>query len=115
MTKELNDQRFRDHEYFYCPNGHGLAYTSPSEADRLRTQLAQEQHNREQVEAARTELANQRDHLERRVAAQRGVVTRVRNRAKNGMCPCCKRHLPELHRHMQTEHPEFQATEGFEA
>lgn len=117
MPKALHDTCVRDKQTFYCPNGHGQAYVT-SEADRLRTAL---QKAEQATQAAKDEAArerrwreHQRDtllHTERRLAAQKGVTTRMRNRVANGVCPCCNRTFANLHRHMQTKHAGFVAEE----
>jgi hypothetical protein len=48
-----------------------------------------------------------KEQAERRLSATRGVVTRIRNRVANGVCPCCNRTFADLHRHMASQHPEF--------
>jgi hypothetical protein len=85
---------------FYCPNGHPQAFVETEEA-RLEKQLIQEAKYREQLE---TELQSS----ERSKAALRGVVTRTRNRIAKGVCPCCNRQFQNLHRHMETQHPDYE-------
>jgi len=48
-----------------------------------------------------------REAAERRAAAARGQVTRIKNRVGNGVCPCCNRSFQNLHRHMSSQHPDF--------
>lgn len=113
MPKALHNTCVRDKQTFYCPNGHGQAYVT-SEADKLRTKLqAAEQATRAAEErAAREERwrvqANEVSRtLERRLAAQRGVTTKMKKRIAGGACPCCNRTFLNLHRHMQTKHKGF--------
>lgn len=105
-------ERKNDHQMFYCPNGHGQYYSGANETERLRKQLAQEQHRREQIEAERTRMRDERDAAERRASAARGRVTRLKNRAANGVCPCCNRSFQDLRRHMETKHPDFAKAEA---
>jgi hypothetical protein len=37
----------------------------------------------------------------------KGVKTRMANRIKHGVCPCCNRTFLNLQRHMTTQHPSF--------
>lgn len=113
----FNARRQGDKKTFYCPNGHSMSYTE-SEADRLKARLqAQEQATRKAEEAAererrwRLEAAEVHAHTERRLAAQRGANTRMRNRAANGVCPCCNRSFENLRRHMASKHKGFVAEE----
>jgi peptide methionine sulfoxide reductase MsrB len=111
------NSRRADKRAFYCPNGHSLSWHE-SEADRLKAKLQkQEQETRKAQEAAerehrwRKEATEQARHLERRLAAQRGVTTRMKNRVSNGVCPCCNRTFINLQRHMATKHAGFVAEE----
>lgn len=89
-----------------CPNGHGQWYGESEndelrrERDRLKQRLAQKddtiQHQQEQRKAA-----------ERSAAVYKGHATRLRKRAKAGVCPCCNRQFVNLHRHMTDKHPDF--------
>lgn len=104
----FTEQRRKDKNTFYCPNGHPMSYTE-SELDRVRRErdrLAQRVAQRDD------EIAHQRqrrEETERRLAATRGVVTRIKNRIGHGICPCCNRTFSDLSRHMATKHPTFAA------
>lgn len=110
VRKTFEDARRSDKRSFFCPNGHSLSYTE-SEADRLRKALeTQKQQNARLADEARE--ANQRaEDARRATAAQKGVVTRLKNRAAAGVCPCCNRTFVNLQRHMAGKHPGFTATE----
>lgn len=119
MPKELQERRRKDAQLFYCPNGHGQRY-SKSEADQLRAKLAQAEKDRQnaikQKEWAEESARQSRESMrtaERRLTAAKGQQTRLRNRIKNGVCPCCTRHFDNLQRHIATKHPDFkpEATE----
>lgn len=93
-------------ETFYCPNGHPQHFCESEatllrrERDRLKQQLAQR-------DDALTHRREQQAQTERKLAATKGVVTRLRNRVGAGVCPCCTRSFENLARHMQTRHPDF--------
>lgn len=85
---------------FYCPAGHGQHYTGKTEEQKLREEL---DHKRRQLEAESgraAALAHQRDEIAR-------AHKRMRDRVRNGVCPCCNRTFQNLLRHMQSEHPDF--------
>ena len=91
---------------FYCPLGHSIVFKESEadkyrrEAERLKQQLAQKDDAiRYEREAAERER--------RSAAAYRGQVTKLRTRAKAGICPCCTRHFTNLERHMATKHPDM--------
>lgn len=88
---------------FFCPNGHARVFREP-DVKRLERELAQERQQHDQCRA-------DRDHAENRARTLKGVVTKKRkqlDRVSKGVCPCCNRSFENLHRHMQTKHPEFQ-------
>lgn len=82
---------------FHCPNGHSLAYMGKTEADLLREDLDQ---TRDSLAWVRQELAQ----TEAQRRAQKGLVTRLKNRAKAGMCPHCRRTFQNYARHMEKQH-----------
>lgn len=100
-------ERRSDHKHFYCPNGHSLNFPGQTEAERLQRKLA-DAERRELWESERAKGEQRRaDHAERRLAATKGVVTKMKKRVGAGVCPCCNRHFTALQRHMENQHPEF--------
>lgn len=97
----------RTHADFYCPNGHVQRYTTKSDAEKLRDELAAQKAETERVRASRDEEARIRRGVERQLTATRGVVTRTKRRVGHGVCPCCNRSFAALGRHMATKHPEY--------
>lgn len=92
---------------FYCPHGHRQSYTE-STTQKLEKQLA---HEKKLKEWAQHDAENSRkaaSKAERQRRAQKGVVTKLKNRAKAGVCPCCTRTFKQLAAHMKNKHPEFQ-------
>jgi hypothetical protein len=88
---------------WYCPNGHPRVYreneadTLRRERDRLVQKLAQKDD----------EIAAQRQAkitAQRSAVANKEQVTRLKNRAKAGLCSCCNRHFENLERHMASKH-----------
>lgn len=108
MPETLNASRKRDGQGFFCPNGHEAAYKD-TEADRLRRErdrLAQQvAYKDDRIKSLRDE----RDAADRRAAAARGQVTKIKNRVGAGVCPCCTRSFTNLRRHMETEHADYRA------
>lgn len=90
----------------YCQCNWG--YFGETEAQKLKKQLETERRN---VEFYRNNARSERDareQTERRLVARKAANTRLRNRVKNGVCPCCSRTFMNLHDHMKTKHPDFQ-------
>lgn len=103
VPDQFDRQRRQTGDTFWCPNGHTLTYKS--EIDKLRKRLEAEQ-------ARRVHAEDQQQAAERRVAAARGQVTRLKNRIGNGVCPCCHRTFQQLSRHMATKHPGFKSEDA---
>ena len=93
---------------FYCPYGHPQIFRKGEtdaekmrrERDQLRQRLAQKDD----------EIIHQRDlthKANRRTAAAKGQVTKLKNRASAGVCPCCNRTFQNLASHMKGKHPNF--------
>jgi len=99
--------RRNDHRTFYCPNGHGQNFVAETEADKLRRERdLLKQRVAEKNDDIRHER-EQREAVERQLAAQKGQVTKLKKRASAGVCPCCNRTFTALARHMAVKHPTF--------
>lgn len=102
----LIDRRRKDGKNFYCPNGHANHY---GDCEHDRTCRENERLKQQQARLAdETAYVRQRaEHAERSAAAYKGQATKLRKRAKAGVCPCCNRQFKDLHSHMKTKHPGF--------
>lgn len=101
-------QERREGFLFYCPNGHPQHYvTGKSKEQQLAEQLEAERLARQRAEQRIAEAHDVADRERRVAAAYKGVATRMNNRVKAGVCPCCNRHFENLHRHMASQHPDF--------
>lgn len=99
-----------DSATFYCPSGHSQWF-GEGEADRLKKQLAQEAKTSERLETSLAHAREERDHNERRRAAAQGQLTKTKNRIAKGICPICNRYFPVMHKHMESQHPEYEKEE----
>lgn len=102
--------RRRDKRTFWCPNGHPMSYTQ-SEADLLRRERDRLKQEQARLHDVARRHAEERDAARRQASAARGQVTRLKNRAAAGLCPCCNRSFQNLQRHMTTKHAGFTAEE----
>lgn len=100
MTADFQQRRRRDRETFHCPAGHPQHYTGKTEEQKVREELERTRSNLEAEKSRALALADQRDQIAR-------AHKRMRDRVKNGVCPCCKRTFENMLKHMRTEHPEF--------
>jgi hypothetical protein len=100
-------QRWLDSgDSFFCPAGHSQHYTE-SNIQKLQKQLEREKREKEWAQTNARAEREARQQTERRLIARKGVTTRLRNRIKNGVCPCCTRTFMNLQQHMKSQHPEF--------
>ncbi len=94
--------------WFCCPFGHRAHYPDgPTAEDKLRQERDRLKQENAYLEESRSDIRKQRDHSDRQARAYKGQVTKLKNRAKNGVCPCCTRHFGNLERHMKSKHPDF--------
>lgn len=103
MSSALKENMRSRGETLYCPKGCKLGLGEPQwkkEMDRLKQ--SEDYYRQRSIE--NRELANR---TERRLKATRGVVTRIKNRVGNGVCPCCNRTFTNLQQHMHNQHPDF--------
>lgn len=87
------DVRRRNHEGWYCPNGHRLVFKGESDIEKA---LRGERQARESLEWERKRIAK----LERE-------SKKLKRRIATGVCPCCHRTFGNLAAHMKGEHPDF--------
>jgi hypothetical protein len=66
------------------------------ERDLLRKEQQRHQATRDLLQA------EERSHV-----STKGQLTKARNRAKAGLCPCCNRHFTNVERHVKSKHPDF--------
>ncbi len=104
------------HKDFFCPNGHTLFYNGVSQEEELKkqlktkdTELLRTKRRLEWEESSANEAREARRQTERRLSATKGVLTRTKNRIANGICPCYNRYFEQLHKHMLSQHPGYEA------
>lgn len=100
MTTDFQRRRRKDREWFYCPAGHRQYYSGKTKEQKLKEELSRanqraDQHRREAFEQRQRATSISKSYQ------------KVRERVKNGVCPCCNRTFENLARHMKTKHPEY--------
>lgn len=91
---------------FFCPNGHEQVYTKPLlQEARIRADNA-ERRAKEADTRYRSACA-ERDHHSTERKKMRTRWRNIKQRVKNGVCPCCSRHFKNLERHMESKHPKY--------
>lgn len=103
LESDYQDRMRKTGDTFYCPRGHAQVYTE-AEVTVLKRKLAS-------AESDKQWWRNEAEAKGRRLIAMRGVVTKLKNRAAEGQCPCCKKHFKVLAKHMTKMHPDFAKVE----
>lgn len=104
-------KHFKDSQQtFYCPNGHDQAYVKSS------LQIAEEKAAKEKAalewrlkyaEETKEYWASQYKEQRKKIISIKGQKTKLMNRIKNGVCPCCNRSFGNLANHIKSKHPEL--------
>lgn len=119
LSSEFEQRRREDHRNWYCPNGHPQHFPGKTRLEQERDaarELAQREARRRELAERRANNAEQdADNSRRSAAAYKGWATRVRNRIKNGVCPCCNRSFSNVRRHMASQHPDYKVPEVADA
>lgn len=87
-------------EAFFCISGHSQHFTGKSEKE-LREE-AEKKFAQERMARLRAERLREEDQKK---------LKRIKTRVANGVCPCCNRTFQNLHRHMNTKHPDYKKQE----
>ena len=103
IPKVTYDSYRRSGGFWHCPNGCERGWIKGAEQEEI-NRLRRANERLVQREAM---LNDEIEHEKRRGAAARGQVTKLKNRAAAGVCPCCKRSFSNLRKHMQSKHPEY--------
>lgn len=104
IPDDLANRRRGDHKAFYCPNGHNLVFSGPTEEEKA-AKAARDRADR--LSAMLTAQQDQTQAAQREAAMAKASEVRLRWRVGNGVCPCCQRTFPALAAHVATKHPEF--------
>lgn len=115
FPRVLREQRLRDGQGFFCPNGHERHFTRGQssedelrrERDLLKQQLAAKDDEINWQRKAKESAREEAKHERARANGYKGHATRITKRAKAGVCPCCNRTFKQLAAHMALKHPEF--------
>jgi hypothetical protein len=110
LTAETGAALRRSNHTFHCPWGHENYYPKgQSESDKLRLERDRLKQEQARLHQRITEERELREASERRVSAAKGRITRLKNRAATGHCPCCNRVFVDLLSHMKSKHADYEA------
>lgn len=104
MPSRFYEKRKEDHQGWYCPNGHRRIFTDKSESEKRIESL----ERRDLL--LRKNISEQHERIVQltySVRSQKAAKTKILNRIKNGVCPCCNRSFKDLQNHFKNKHPEL--------
>lgn len=112
INERYRAQRYEKGGGWHCPYCQcSWGYFGDTEAAKLKKALEAEQRNTAFYKNNAASERASRECTERRLIAAKGAKIRLRNRIKNGVCPCCTRSFENLANHIKTKHPDFKAEE----
>jgi len=94
-------------EGFYCPYCGTSQHFTVSKVDALKKEISSMKRQLKSTKDSRDYWLSRHDEVERRRVAQKAATTRLKNRVKNGVCPCCNRSFQNLAKHMSVKHPNY--------
>lgn len=105
LSESYQEHRQNDSKGWKCPNGHSVVF---KDSDNLRlkrrveTLEQQEADLSQRLKHSREETQDQKH----KTRAQKAAKTRVKNRAKAGVCQFCNRTIKQMDQHVKSKHPE---------
>lgn len=114
-TYQLNERDAGRSYGIYCPLGHQHVPSGETRAQKLERELQFERNRLASARASHDQTRAALRDTEKRLSAQKGVTTRIKNRVKAGVCPCCNRTFANLAAHMKGQHPTFAKVEDHNA
>lgn len=95
-------QRRKDHSInFYCPAGHSAVFAGETEAQKYKRLF----EDKERALKWETEAKERQFRLLKKTTTQ---LSNLKKRVAAGVCPCCKRTVSQMARHMAAKHPDYQ-------
>lgn len=82
LTPEYRQERQKDHKSFRCPNGHTLCYSGKNTEEKLKADLSLVRGQRDRARECCDRKNNTIEYFQRVAAANKGVVTRMRNKER---------------------------------
>jgi hypothetical protein len=111
-TYAINERYREDCEFkgasWHCPYCEcSWGYSKNNERKRLKSQIARLETANDQVQAELSGERRRHNGTRNSLRTQKGVTTKLKNRAKAGMCPVCHRTFKQLKSHMDCKHPGY--------
>jgi hypothetical protein len=106
IPKDLDDDGRENGTKWYCPKGCHITYVK-TEISELKQQLKYSEQSNEHKQQSIINLHNQLTDQKHKTRSEKAAKTRLKNRVKHGVCPCCNRTFKQLSEHMKIKHPEY--------
>lgn len=110
MSTDFRQYRINDKKEFYCPAGHPQHYVGETEAEKLKKQLQQARETISWFDDRLAATREENDGLKVEVRTKKGQLTKLKNKAKKGICIFCNMRFANLHAHMEEKHGEAAET-----
>lgn len=107
MPSSFVTDRKEDHKLFYCPRGHSQYYAGKSDKEKLQDEIDKLNQRNLNLYQTISEKNHRIEQLGYSIRSQKAAKTKILNRVKNGICPCCNRTFQNLQNHFKTKHPEL--------
>lgn len=99
------ESRRKDHNTFWCPNGHGQVFKAETDADRYKRMY-------QEATVRQSEIAHKLEVAKRAEEKASKALHSLQHRTAAGVCPCCTRTVSQLAEHMKSKHPEYRELAG---
>ena len=108
LPEEFAQRRRRDHEWWYCPQGHRQHWSQKSDVELERTRRIRAEQGESQALEREHIAIQQRETARRSAAAIKGHRTKILRRLAAGMCPIesCTEQFTAIGKHVLAEHPD---------
>lgn len=106
IPEQLQKQAKEYGKKWYCPTGCHITYVE-NELEKAKKEIQEKKDTINWYDQRNTRLHDELTNEKHKVRAEKAAKTRLKNRVKNGVCPCCNRSFQNLHNHMKNEHPDF--------
>lgn len=90
-----------------CPYCQRTWSYTESGNDRLKRELKAAQNDAAWQKTLKNRANKWAKRAEHQRRGEKAAKTRIKNRVKNGVCPCCNRTFQNLMRHMKSQHPKW--------
>jgi hypothetical protein len=110
INERYREQQYKNGGSWTCPYcACGWGYSQNNEVSKLKAKLQKEERRRLWAEENASQARKDAKESEQRRRAQKAATTRLKNRVKAGVCPCCHRTFKQLQAHMKNKHPDYAA------